>query len=122
MYRDILLTDYFTEVYGDVETILDEENPRSAGKCLSVLLTRIDEITGEITGSYDCNTQKAKEKVLNEFGMFLDAVNWFDVTTENVGEWFINECWEYMDVLIRKYVFDYAIDTMLNMWIDKPNE
>lgn len=119
MYRDLVLTDYFTEVYGDVETILDEEKPVTRGEALDALEKRIDEITGGISGSYECNTEKAKEKVLNEFGMFLDAVDWFSVPTCEIGDWFINEQWETMDVLIRQYVYDYALDYMLDMYAKK---
>ena len=118
MYRDLLLTDYFTEVYSDLETILDEEKPNTRGEAEKVLDLRIDEITGELTGSYDCNTEKAKEKVLNELGMFLDAVSWYDVSSAEVGEWFLNERWETMDVLIRKYVYNYALNDMLDLYTE----
>lgn len=122
MYKDLLLTDYFTEVYADVESILDEEKPDTKGEALDALDKNIDRITGEITGSYDCNTEIAKEKVLNELGMFLDAVNWFDVSSAEVGEWFLNEYWETMDVLVRRYVYDYAINDMLEMYAEKDDD
>ena len=122
MYKDLMLTDYFTEVYGDVETILDEEKPETLDEAMDVLEKRYDEITGGISGSYDCNAYMAKEKVINELGMFVDAVEWFSVPTSQVGEWFLNEFWETMDVLIRQYIYAYAIDKMIEMWFDKEND
>ena len=119
MYKDLMLTDYFTEVYGDVETILDEEKPETKGEAIDALEKRYDEITGGITGSYVCNSSMAKEKILNEFGMFLDAVNWFSVPNSQVGDWFLHDCWETMDVLVRQYIYDYALDEMIEMWFDK---
>lgn len=116
MLKDFMLTDYFTEVYADVETILDEETPDSRVCAVEALEKRKDEITGEITGSYVCNSTQAKEKVLNEFGLFYDAVEWYNVSTAEVGEWFLYECWENMDVLVRQYIFDYTISEMLDMY------
>lgn len=122
MLKDLMLTDYFTEVYADVETILDEKKPDTIGEAKRILDNSIDEITGEISGSYDCNTRKAQEKVLNEFGMLLDAFNWFSVSTTEAGEWFLDECWETMDVVIRQYVYSYALEEMFEMWKQKYDE
>lgn len=121
MYKNFMLTDYFAEVYGDVESILDEEKPTTSGDAMYALEKEYDKITGEITGSYGCNNETAKEKVLNEFIMFIYAADWFGITPNIIGDWFYNGKWKRMDVLIRQFVYEFALTEMIEMWFEKEN-
>ena len=74
---------------------------------------RKDEITGNDIGSYTCNREIAKRNVMEYFGIFYDAVEWYDIPKETVGNMFLNENWEGMDVLCREYILDKYLDDIL---------
>lgn len=72
-----------------------------------------DEITGKADGSYTFNREIAKRNVMEYFGIFYDAVEWYDIPKETVGNMFLNENWEGMDVLCREYILDKYMDDIL---------
>lgn len=74
-----------------------------------------DSVTGNASGSYYCNSWKARESVLANMEDFGSAINDFFCTdAKTVGEWFINEEWETMDVTIRCYLLGEMISTVLD--------
>ena len=77
------------------------------------VLERKDEITGNDNGSYTTNRERAKENVMDYFGIFYDAVQWYVISEETVGNMFLNENWEWMDVICREYIFDKYLDDIL---------
>ena len=74
-----------------------------------------DAVTGNASGSYFCNTWRAREAVQDD-GMdyFREACSDFGITSEEVGEHFINEDWEYIDVTIRCYLLNQVIHNVLD--------
>lgn len=77
------------------------------------VLERKHEITGNDVGSYTHNRETAKENVLEYFGIFYDAVEWYNVSKVMVGNMFLNENWECMDIICREYIFDRYLDDIL---------
>lgn len=77
------------------------------------VLERKHEITGNDDGSYTHNRETAKENVMEYFGIFYDAIKWYGISEETVGNMFLNENWEWMDIVCRKYIFDKYLDDIL---------
>lgn len=73
-----------------------------------------DSVTGNASGSYYCNSWRAKESVLSNMEDFGDAIREFCESTAEVGRWFIDEEWETMDVTIRCYLLGEMISTVLD--------
>lgn len=74
-----------------------------------------DSVTGNASGSYTCNTWKAKEYVLEDGIQYLsDMAREFGVDMSEMGEHFVNEDWEWFDVSIRCYLLSTAISEVLD--------
>lgn len=73
-----------------------------------------DSITGNASGSYTFNNNLAKEYVLENIDLLHDAVVDFCLDYSEIGEKFINEEWEYLDVTIRCNLLSQAISQALN--------
>lgn len=72
-----------------------------------------DSVTGNASGSYYCNSWKAKESVLENTDILLDAVNEFFDDYATVGKMFLNEEWESLDVTMRCYLLGGIIADVL---------
>lgn len=73
-----------------------------------------DSITGNASGSFTFNSYKAQENVLEDIDTLRDACAEFGVDAETIGEKFLNEEWEWMDVTCRCYVLGQAIAEILD--------
>ena len=73
-----------------------------------------DSITGNASGSFTFNSYKAQENVLEDIDTLRDACAEFDVDAKTIGEKFLNEEWEWMDVTCRCYVLGQAIAEVLD--------
>ena len=73
-----------------------------------------DSITGNASGSYFCNSWKAKEMVLGEPEMLQEAIREFCMDAEEVGKHFLDSDWEYFDVTIRCYLLGQVISEVLD--------
>lgn len=72
-----------------------------------------DAITGNASGSYTCNRAEAREYVLADMDTVGEALREFCVPAEEIGERFLAEDWEYLDVTARCYVLGWALDEVL---------
>lgn len=72
-----------------------------------------DAITGNASGSYTFNRAEAREYVLADMGTVGEALREFGTTAEEIGERFLAEDWEYLDVTARCYVLGWALDEVL---------
>ena len=69
-----------------------------------------DDITGYASGSYYCNSGKAKEMVFENMETVTDALKEFCCgQPEEVADAFLNERWEFLDVTARCYVLGEAV-------------
>lgn len=71
----------------DLETTLNDE------------LFCSDSVTGNASGSYYCNAYKAKEKVLANIDECKEALTEFCASPEEIANHFLNEDWEYFDIV-----------------------
>ena len=72
-----------------------------------------DSVTGNCSGSYTFNSAKAKEYVMDNHDLLREAFEEFDCK-DKLGEYFIEEDWESMDVTIRCYVLNSCINDALD--------
>ena len=72
-----------------------------------------DSITGNASGSYTFNSYTAKEYVFDNIDLLNEAITEF-CETDVIGEKFLNEEWEWMDVTIRCYLLGQAISEALD--------
>ena len=72
-----------------------------------------DSITGNASGSYTFNSNTAKEYVFDNIDLLNEAITEF-CEDDVIGEKFLNEEWEWMDVTIRCYLLGQAISEALD--------
>lgn len=63
-----------------------------------------DSVTGNGSGSYTFNREEAKEYVVDNMELCQDALREFCTPAEEIGNRFLNEDWEWLDVTIRCYL------------------
>ena len=68
-----------------------------------------DSVTGNASGSYTCNSNVAKEYVLDNMELCIEALQEFCCEAEETAKHFLNEDWEWFDVTIRCYLLGQAI-------------
>jgi hypothetical protein len=73
-----------------------------------------DSVTGNASGSYFCNTYKSKECVLDNMDLLNEMCGDFGIEAETIGEKFLNDEWEWLDVSIRCYLLGQAISEALD--------
>lgn len=72
-----------------------------------------DSVTGNASGSYYCNSAKAKEQIFANTDEVVEALTEM-CDRETIAELFIDRSWEYMDVTARCYWLGQAIDELLD--------
>ena len=73
-----------------------------------------DSVTGNASGSYFCNSYKSMECVLDNIDLLHEMCNEFGIEAETIGQKFLDEEWEWMDVSIRCYLLGQAISEVLD--------
>lgn len=74
-----------------------------------------DSVTGNASGSYTCNRFQAKEYVLQDgTGYLKEMCDEFGYGAKEIGEKFMNDDWEWMDVSIRCYLLGIVIHDVLD--------
>lgn len=77
-------------------------------------LWTVDSVTGNASGSYHCNSYKSMECVIDNIDLLNEMCTEFCIDSATIGEKFINEEWEWMDVSIRCYLLGQAISAALD--------
>ena len=77
-------------------------------------LWNADSVTGNASGSYYCNSYKSMECVIDNMDLLNEMCTEFCIDSATIGEKFINEEWEWMDVSIRCYLLGQAISEALD--------
>jgi hypothetical protein len=101
------LEDEFERCYSNVDS-LEELSEK-----LHDDLWTNDSITGNASGSYTCNSSEAKEYVLDNMDLCKEALESFCTPAEEIGNRFLDEDWEYLDVTIRCYILGSVISELL---------
>lgn len=71
-----------------------------------------DSVTGNASGSYTCNANKAKSYILDDIDTVLDVLSEND-RDEDIGRMFTHKEWELMDVGVRCYLLAEAVQLEL---------
>lgn len=113
------MSDYRTEVREAIEQYLEDneqfinmadfDTPEDFTEWLNDTLWTEDSVTGNASGSYTFNSYEAKENVLADMDTVKEALKEFCVSAEEIGNRFLNEDWEYLDVTARCYVLGECI-------------
>lgn len=72
-----------------------------------------DSVTGNASGSYTMDRNKAKEYIFADPDPIIEALEEFGTEAKEVGEKFLSQDWEYFDVTARCYLLGQAIDAVL---------
>lgn len=87
----------------------DYEDKDELEQFLNDELFTSDSVTGNASGSFTFNRWTAQEYVAENIDLLKEACDEFGTDAETVGNWFLSEEWEAMDVTIRCYVLGSAI-------------
>ncbi len=69
-----------------------------------------DSVTGNGSGSYTFNANKAKEYVDDNKDLIREAIDEGFMDRQKTAEWWLDDCYESIDVSLRCYVLSQAID------------
>lgn len=116
---------YYEAVKEDVKEYLKNDAPEFAPEDLLYSrssmegdlyddLWAVDSITGNGSGSYTFNRYTAQEYVSSNLDLLREACQDFGVESSEIGEKFLDDEWEWMDVTIRCYVLASAISDALD--------
>lgn len=111
--RDVL--SWIADNYTAEEVIHElDEYPYSFQQEICDACWEDDHVTGNMTGSYFYNRDRAKDAVLDNMGLLREAFSDYMEGTSIVGELFLDEKWEDMDVMIRLCVLEPAVDSVID--------
>ena len=117
-YMDSLKKDiyaYLIENYEEGEIVEMIENDRDEFETsLHDALWICDHVTGNASGSYTFNRQRAKENVVDNMYLLVEMAKEFGIDAKEIGKKFLEENWEYFDVSIRCYLLGSAINEVFD--------
>lgn len=73
-----------------------------------------DSVTGNASGSYTFSRALAKEYVFDDFDTVIEALEAFCTPNDEIGKRFLEEDWEWFDVIARCYILRQAIEIVLD--------
>lgn len=113
---------YLESIKADIKTYLEDEfeyrysNYEGKDELQEALCDDLwtkDSVTGNASGSYFCNSYKSMECVLDNMDLLQEMCREFGIEAETIGQKFLDEEWEWMDVSIRCYLLGQAISEVL---------
>ena len=102
---------YVTENYEDIKSELEDRD--SFYETLYDNLFIDDSVTGNASGSYTFNRYQAREYILENEDLLREAYESF-CQLDSLGDDFINEDYEKMDVTIRCYLLGECLNDVLD--------
>ena len=112
-YLDQMKEDILNYIKEEKITVTSE-NREEVAEELNDKLWVEDSVTGNTSGSYTFDSNKANEYVIENMGILKETITEFCIDARIVAEKFINEDWEYFDVSIRCYLLGNAISEVLD--------
>lgn len=74
-----------------------------------------DSVTGNASGSYYCNSYKAREAVTADGMDYIgEACRDFGIEAAEIGERFVSQDWEWIDCTIRCYLLGQMVSAVLD--------
>ena len=119
-YNEALKNDVLDYIRNEVN-FSEFEDLEELEQSLNDDLWTVDSVTGNASGSYTFNRYQAQEYVMDNIELLNEACEEFGTNTETVGEKFLNEEFEWMDVTIRCYLLAQAIREALEEVEDEFN-
>lgn len=120
-YLEAIKEDVIDFVKSDVELKDFTDRDELEGH-LNDELFNCDRVTGNASGSYTFSRAQAQEYVVENMDLLNEACDEFGTDAETVGEWFLSENWEAMDVTIRCYLLGQGIGETLDDMADELEE
>lgn len=111
-----------TEYINDNINLADYADRDELESYLNDELFTEDSVTGNASGSYTFSRAQAQEYVKYNIDLLKDACEEFGTDAATVGEWFLSDDWEKMDVTIRCYLLGQAIGEALDDMGDELEE
>lgn len=103
------IREYIKENYGSVTEKMRAETFDT--------ILREDSVTGDASGSYTMNRAIAKEYVIENIDLLNRAVDEYGFDKKDIGEQFLSEEWEQLDVLIRLYLVGEYFDDIFSEFL-----
>lgn len=109
-YREVMKNDVLEAIkeYMEWEEVSVEDLDIDA---LKDYLWTDDSVTGNGSGSYTMNSEKAKEYVLDNEDLQVEVITEFGLDSEVIADKL--HAWEYWDVVIRCYLLDEVLQNAL---------
>lgn len=112
---------YHDEMYADIKQYIEDninvedyEDGQELYEQLNDDLWVADSVTGNGSGSYTFNRNKAKEYVVDNIDLVGEMIDKFAIDAKTIGEKFIEQDWEYFDVSIRCYLLGQILGEVLD--------
>ena len=115
-----MLYNYHEAVKDDIREYIKENYGTVTEEMRSDVFDEVlddDSVTGNASGSYTMNRAIAKEYVIENIDLLNRAVDEYGFDKKDIGEQFLSEQWEYLDVLIRLYLVGEYFDDIFSEFL-----
>ena len=115
-----MLYNYHEAVKDDIREYIKENYDSVTEKMRAEIFDTIlgeDSVTGNASGSYTMNRAIAKEYVIENIDLLNRAVDEYGFDKKDIGEQFLSEEWEQLDVLIRLYLVGEYFDDIFSEFL-----
>ena len=115
-----MLYNYHEAVKDDIREYIKENYDSVTEKMRAEMLDTIlreDSVTGNASGSYTMHRAIAKEYVIENIDLLNRAVDEYGFNKKDIGEQFLSEEWEQLDVLIRLYLVGEYFDDIFSEFL-----
>ena len=115
-----MLYNYHIAVKDDIREYIKENYDSVTEKMRAEMFDTIlgeDSVTGNASGSYTMNRAIAKEYVIENIDLLNRAVDEYGFDKKDIGEQFLSEQWEQLDVLIRLYLVGEYFDDIFSEFL-----
>ena len=115
-----MLYNYHIAVKDDIREYIKENYDSVTEKMRAEMFDTIlgeDSVTGNASGSYTMHRAIAKEYVIENIDLLNRAVDEYGFDKKDIGEQFLSEEWEQLDVLIRLYLVGEYFDDIFSEFL-----
>lgn len=111
--------DYIEELKKGLEDLIEEEGIDLCGEDADDEAERLredawidDHVTGNGSGSYTFSRERARENLKGNEDLVGEMADAFGIGCEEIGRRFMAGDWESLDVMVRCYLLDEAIESL----------